>query len=720
MKKTQRQGKSFLPTLMKTTMLGLALVCVSQSAMAQNQESENYVFFSPPFANYSSPWNLDEMKGYSVEVIPNGTNNTNNESVMAGTFYERSGSTVQNDFSHRPHYLKVSDSATVIISKRYLDPRFVYERSVDIELDNTAAYSYITCSSRPLNPLYTVFSGPPPTTYATAINRDGIKVLKIDNSNGTVAGEAIAFDQNNPSPQNYGNSLYPMHSMYSNRNGYERLYICGYRTPDDTRCDGCTGVVLQENFEVFSTNNKEAFITYLDLSNMQWGPIEYYNTTPTLGNNDKLDFDMALRMKEYGFDDILITGSVNSENGIYNNGIVRSGTMFLEVDDALTTIRSDASFITIGNQDGYGPHEYGMAIEPRERLDPAQLANRVYVLGNMYDYGNAIGEDPYIGFNQRPNQLYMALVNDFGTLSFFANRMESEFGNWWFTNTTNQSKKTSTTTTVGLNVHRILAAGFVSSDPSTCSLTDPATINNVNPFLLDIHITPLMTLASTPSMSLFENKSGTNRFNTLGSSMSNIYFHAPIADRDDSTTAVVMAAPKYSQPGYYDALGLKLMHAVGTPTDYNPNQYFDQGCGKTDCAISFESAFMESPIPVTRRQDQLLDDTPATFDEDFGFGSGGNCTYASGSIERYKQGNLSNISNKEVQGVYPNPVSDILHISNAEGAKFVVMDVTGRAISTGTLSSNNATINVQSLANGMYILHLTKGEVVNKVKFVKQ
>ena len=68
--------------------------------------------------------------------------------------------------------------------------------------------------------------------------------------------------------------------------------------------------------------------------------------------------------------------------------------------------------------------------------------------------------------------------------------------------------------------------------------------------------------------------------------------------------------------------------------------------------------------------------------------------------------------------VYPNPVSDILHLQTEETwTKAEIFDVSGRIIRAASLSSQS--IDVSTLESGTYFVRLRNGDRVGRVKFVK-
>lgn len=88
----------------------------------------------------------------------------------------------------------------------------------------------------------------------------------------------------------------------------------------------------------------------------------------------------------------------------------------------------------------------------------------------------------------------------------------------------------------------------------------------------------------------------------------------------------------------------------------------------------------------------------------------------------FKPGRSADITeaSAETFHAYPNPVATQLNIVNAAGAGYTVMDMTGKTLSTGTLGNNKAAVNVSNLASGMYIMHISKDGITEKLKFVKQ
>ena len=72
---------------------------------------------------------------------------------------------------------------------------------------------------------------------------------------------------------------------------------------------------------------------------------------------------------------------------------------------------------------------------------------------------------------------------------------------------------------------------------------------------------------------------------------------------------------------------------------------------------------------------------------------------------------------KETIKIYPNPVKEIIHLSNITETDFEIYDILGNLVSKG--NSENQ-INVNFLTKGVYILKLKNGENIINQKFIKE
>ena len=83
---------------------------------------------------------------------------------------------------------------------------------------------------------------------------------------------------------------------------------------------------------------------------------------------------------------------------------------------------------------------------------------------------------------------------------------------------------------------------------------------------------------------------------------------------------------------------------------------------------------------------------------------------------------INNVSFAQVAGIYPNPVSDFLHldIKDASVKEATITDITGRLIADIPVKSARVDINTSTLPAGQYILKLDGNESIAATKFIKQ
>lgn len=80
-------------------------------------------------------------------------------------------------------------------------------------------------------------------------------------------------------------------------------------------------------------------------------------------------------------------------------------------------------------------------------------------------------------------------------------------------------------------------------------------------------------------------------------------------------------------------------------------------------------------------------------------------------------GNLSN----DKFAFYPNPVKDILNITDADEIKSVsVYDLTGRKVKVQSVNAKEAKINLSDLSSGNYVVHVETSKEVRSVKIIKK
>ncbi len=73
--------------------------------------------------------------------------------------------------------------------------------------------------------------------------------------------------------------------------------------------------------------------------------------------------------------------------------------------------------------------------------------------------------------------------------------------------------------------------------------------------------------------------------------------------------------------------------------------------------------------------------------------------------------------------MYPNPVSDMLTVqlpTGTEKAEVSIIDYTGRLVSSKTISSNDTSIDVQSISKGIYIIRVASNAKIGVQRFIKK
>jgi hypothetical protein len=84
---------------------------------------------------------------------------------------------------------------------------------------------------------------------------------------------------------------------------------------------------------------------------------------------------------------------------------------------------------------------------------------------------------------------------------------------------------------------------------------------------------------------------------------------------------------------------------------------------------------------------------------------------------------IAGIDNPAFSGftVYPNPVKDIVTLANATNIDSVeIYNITGQVVYRQTVNSDKATINLQTLSAGAYLLNVSAGGETNRVKIIKE
>ncbi len=100
-------------------------------------------------------------------------------------------------------------------------------------------------------------------------------------------------------------------------------------------------------------------------------------------------------------------------------------------------------------------------------------------------------------------------------------------------------------------------------------------------------------------------------------------------------------------------------------------------------------------------------------------------TFSYGEVEDYSvylltPANLSTneiIQQKDIS-IYPNPASDVLNISGAEGTEFEINNAAGQLVSKGKISDQK--VPVRDLSKGIYFIRIKDKENMTQLKFIKK
>jgi len=88
-------------------------------------------------------------------------------------------------------------------------------------------------------------------------------------------------------------------------------------------------------------------------------------------------------------------------------------------------------------------------------------------------------------------------------------------------------------------------------------------------------------------------------------------------------------------------------------------------------------------------------------------------------IGQYKITNVNEVKPATFK-LFPNPAGNIVYIAGATNAAYVITDVSGRAVASGSITNSNNSINVSLLKGGLYIISITENGHTATRKFLKQ
>ena len=118
------------------------------------------------------------------------------------------------------------------------------------------------------------------------------------------------------------------------------------------------------------------------------------------------------------------------------------------------------------------------------------------------------------------------------------------------------------------------------------------------------------------------------------------------------------------------------------------------------------------PVKVEFNQHGELIAVPINTNGSGDYGALGSSNFETGDFLGLDDNELQNFS------IYPNPVSSILNIYNAENANIQVYDVLGKLILTRDNISFEEQINVSQLTTGTYFIKIQKGNTIATERFI--
>lgn len=736
------------------------------------------------FSQYNSMfyvWDDFDAKNYTTRAIP--SSNFPRESIMAGTLFDAStGLGV-------PHFLKCNDGGApannypgITAEATYPHAHFVDQRVVDIVSAGHDEHYIVALARRDVsNPMAAPFN-------------DVIRVIKVDDAGDNTApgyGDLVIDDLN----FGQGNlNIYPMSAMYRTTvdpNTLENrkvLYICGFVSSDATQ---------HPNYPDMNSE-KRSFILALNIGGDTdpananppgtWTLINanYFETSPCTAamagctnNSPELDWDIAMHMQTlkvsaHNIGDIFMTGSVNAMTGQYNGfgypyTFVRSGSMVLVLDPwTLTDVATAANpthIVDLGNLDGYGRMEYGVA------LVEASSGTDNYLISNIYEAfpsGDGSPTDDWlntIGFNEKPGYIAIThLSEDFEStyLTVSSRRRildQAQFGGIGLyaldvlPSQEVSSGANGTRNPVSGSDVKFIIAGMAYNTPQSNNCYNDITgygqraisAANMNPFLYTVDISwdrqipwvsslgdivynQFSTIAPYGSyINIYPTQRGTgdpaaftNAYALLGGGLSHIAWAPDFADIDPTDlNSIIMNAPRWSD-GNADGtvqtrLGLKTMFVNATDGSFLSMDF----CVRMRCDPVTDTSEVELIDHTDGPHDIRLSD-PHEAKSSVAATPRGEC---SDNPPVYKPAGIEQLGNA-IAKIYPNPASDNIYVQIAGEVKGTVnvrmMNIYGQAVGElyngdagGLRQKNN--LSLPAVAPGLYMVQVfANGQMVHQ------
>ena len=208
-------------------------------------------------------------------------------------------------------------------------------------------------------------------------------------------------------------------------------------------------------------------------------------------------------------------------------------------------------------------------------------------------------------------------------------------------------------------------------------------------------------------------------------------------DNDTGTTTLTLAGPsnKWFGIGFGNSNmnGTDILMTNGSSTlrdAYSTSNGLPQAEASQDWTLEVNSVVNGTRTIVASRANNTGDSNDYVFNASAGsltviWAIGSSTEYAYHSVRGATALSVSlGISENNLLSfeMYPNPVSDVLNIqlpTGTEKAEVGVFDYTGRLVTSKIISSNDTSIDVQKLSNGIYLIRVSSDAKIGAQRFIK-
>ena len=243
----------------------------------------------------------------------------------------------------------------------------------------------------------------------------------------------------------------------------------------------------------------------------------------------------------------------------------------------------------------------------------------------------------------------------------------------------------------------------------------------------------LLILFLTTSISLFAQSFSTGTQTLLSGLTANINI-----DADTNITTLTLAGPSNAWFaigfGNSNMNGTDILMTDGSSTlrdAYSTSTATPQAEASQDWTLVSNNISGSTRTIVATRANNTGDSNDYIFNASAGSlsviyakGSSSNYAYHGGNRGFTTLGVSLGISENKLLSfeMYPNPVSDVLNIqlpTGTEKAEVGVFDYTGRLVTSKIISSNDTSIDVQKLSNGIYLIRVSSDAKIGAQRFIK-